>query len=399
MLARAVIHTGLPPKRLLLRIFGYECTHQSMFLPTNVQELAEACRVQPDALLAQHTVFPFAAAFLPAEAVERLAQRAGPSAGSGPTSHGALSRSATFSTPGLRFCPHCAKEDRDALGESYWRRTHCLPAVHLCARHATRLHVAEPQPKTLSQCLLAPLPHRQREAPERTACREDRLLLLANAVQRTLEPGWSHRSDWLSRYRQLALEQQLALHTGSIAGARLAAGLRDFFGAAYLEELGCDFRDEVRAWPGLMVREGTGVTFGPVKHILLNAFLTSSEERSTVFVYQPPGKKATDLGELDARLAALVMKEAASLLQKGQTGTVTSLLQATGYWQTFRHKRKLLPLTSAQVAAFKETDSSERKSGGRHAHAKRLKAIAEGRQKPFKPWSPRGRRARTQEAP
>ncbi len=398
VLARAVIHTGLPPKRLLLRTLGSERTHQSMYLPTNLQQLAQASRVDAETLLWEHTVFPFAVAFMGRETVDQLRDRVLDRRASEPMSLGSLVRSVTACTSGLRFCPQCAQEDLHRVGESYWRRTHCLPAVHMCLRHQSRLSTASPRPRTLAQYLLTPMPHQQTVAKAQTACPAGLWVPLAKVAEATLTNKWAHREDWLENYRASALRRLYRLPGDQVAGARLAADIQHVYGSDYLAELSCDYRSPVRAWPTLMTRERPGITFAPVKHLLLDTFLKHGTPDRTIFVYQPPGKKPADLAALDQRLAAQVMKEAARLLASSETGTVTSLLEATGHWQTFRHKRKWLPLTVEQVEAFKRTDASERRAGGRLAHAKRLRAIVEGRQKPFKPWSGRPVRARLGDA-
>ena len=35
----------------------------------------------------------------------------------------------------LRFCPECAKEDREKYGETYWHREHQIPRIRLCQKH------------------------------------------------------------------------------------------------------------------------------------------------------------------------------------------------------------------------------------------------------------------------
>lgn len=367
-----------------------------MYLPTNLRQLAHAAHMDAESLLWGHTVFPFAAAFMGPESVEQLRNRAVLRTESAPFSFGSLVRSATAGTPGLRFCPQCAQADVLSFGESYWRRTHCLPAAHLCLRHQSRLCTVSPRPRTLAQYLLTPLPHRQPVANSRTACPAGLLMPLAKAVEATLSNEWVHRDDWFGDYRASALRRRYCLPGGHVAGARLAADIQHVYGCDYLAELGCDYRSPVHAWPALMTREHPSITFAPVRHLLLETFLKNGAQDLSLFVYQPPGKKPADLAALDERLASLVMKEASRLLASNETATVMSLLDATGHWQTFRHKRKSLPLTVEQVEAFKRTDASERRAGGREVHARRLRAIAEGRQKPFKPWVPR--RARTQQA-
>ena len=35
----------------------------------------------------------------------------------------------------LRFCPQCAKEDREERGETYWHREHQIPRIRVCPKH------------------------------------------------------------------------------------------------------------------------------------------------------------------------------------------------------------------------------------------------------------------------
>ncbi|WP_425261957.1 TnsD family Tn7-like transposition protein [Rubrivivax sp. RP6-9] len=196
-------------------------------------------------------------------------------------------------------------------------------------------------------------------------------------------------------YRAAARERGFTLSGRFLAGARLSFELQERFGREYLAELGCSFGQAWSNWPAMMTREGTRTTYSPVKHVLLNAFFQLPAERRGAFVYRTPGKRLTDVTELDPRLARMVKKEAVRLLKTGRTGTVESVLRATGHWELFRHNRDQFPQTNAEVLAFRKTDASERKSGGRAVHAGRLRAIAEGRQKPFRTWSQRPKRERS----
>lgn len=41
-----------------------------------------------------------------------------------------------------RFCPQCAKEDREKYGETYWHRLHQIVGIDICAKHGFRLFEA-----------------------------------------------------------------------------------------------------------------------------------------------------------------------------------------------------------------------------------------------------------------
>lgn len=360
-----------------------------MFLPTELYLLAQRTRVSAQELLWQHSVFPYAVAFLSPGHVADLEERTLAVSPESQPGFGALVRSATRNMSALRFCPECAREDVLRYGESYWHREPCLPAVHVCLRHNIDLCVARFTARTLSQLLLLPLPHRQMEAADCTSCPIDLRVPLAEAVHRLCARDWTHRPDWPGVHRAVALERGFTLSGRFLAGARISFELQARFGREYLAELGCSYGNAGSSWPAMLTREGSRCTYSPVKHVLLDTFFRLPAERRGVFVYRTPGKKPTDLVALDPRLALMVNQEAEKLQKFGQTATVERLLRATGHWEVFRHKRDQLPKTNAEVLAFRKTDASERKSGGRAAHAGKLRAIAEGRQKPFRTWRQR----------
>ncbi len=40
----------------------------------------------------------------------------------------------------LKFCPMCAREDREIYGEAYWHRKHQIRNMNICAKHKCRLY-------------------------------------------------------------------------------------------------------------------------------------------------------------------------------------------------------------------------------------------------------------------
>ena len=64
VLSRAVIHTGIPPKRLLQKIAGRTRSNYSFFLPSQLNRLAPLMRMDARRLLWEHTAFPYIVAFI-----------------------------------------------------------------------------------------------------------------------------------------------------------------------------------------------------------------------------------------------------------------------------------------------------------------------------------------------
>lgn len=103
-------------------------------------EDARACltrRCSMDKVILHHTMFPYYAAFLPAE--KRTAFYGTLKHGNGPQidllkrfGNGRAKRY-------LRFCLDCAGEDRRRYGETYWHRMHQIPDVTVCPVHGCYL--------------------------------------------------------------------------------------------------------------------------------------------------------------------------------------------------------------------------------------------------------------------
>jgi len=354
-----------------------------MFLPTNLPDLAIQTRTDAKTLLWGHTVFPYAVAFMPTAEVHRLEKKLliGCTADQGSTA--SLVKSVTHGLPEFRYCPRCAREELLEKGESYWHRTHCLPGVRMCLKHGHPLHGTMRRPTTLAQNLSMPLPHRQQGHAESPSCSLALLHQVARTSAAICDGPWTHHNKWLSDYRTRATSLKLTLPSGLVAGKRMAFELQEAFGAEYLSDAGCGYNAIERAWPALMVRERCRVPFAPAKHILLSAFFTHHQSANSSFSYRKPGKTPIDSARVDRWLATAIKKRADAAIQRKKIVTVKSLLEDTGKWQIFRHHRASFPLTLEQIETFKKSEASQRKTGGREAHAKKLLAIQEGRQKPF----------------
>lgn len=379
ILGRAVIHNGLAPKRLLSRLVGVTGrSNYPVFLPTNLPQIADQTRVDAKTLLWRHTVFPYIVAFMPASEVARYEQKVlwGCPAEKGSTA--SLVKSVTHGLPEFRFCSHCAEEDLSTHGESYWHRSHCLPGVHICVIHGMPLGGTGERPKTFAQQLQMPLPHRQANYRKLLTCPVEILMRTARTAAEICSGSWSHHSEWHSLYRMRATELGLTRADGALAGARIAFELRQEVGADYLQRAGCDYANPMNAWPALMVRKQGRVPFSPIKHILMNAFLHPST-RNKKFEYRRPGKAPHDAKLIDHLLAIQVQERAAAAVRHKEVITIRSLFEGSGKWQLFRHNRSSFPLTVEQVKAFKKSEASQRKTGGREAHAKKLRAMAERR--------------------
>lgn len=374
VLTRAMIHNGLCPKRLLARLVGVAGrSNYPAFLPTNLPLLAKQTRTDLAALLRNHTVFPYVVAFMPREEAIRFERKI---LGGCPPEKGStasLVKSVTHALPEFRFCKQCALEDIATRGESYWRRSHCLPGVYICLIHNAPLLCSLARPRAFAQQLRIALPQRQEKTSNAPSCPQDVLLRIAQTTAAICSDEWTYRRDWQRVYRMRAQDLQLTRSNGQVAGARIAFELREMFGIDFLTIAGCDFKGVKNPWPAIMVREGNRAPFSTVKHVLMDAYL-NCWRRPTSFRYEKPGSVPANPLELDESLALQVQARIHKALRQGEVLTVREVFAHTGKWQFFRHNRSEMPLTVAAIDAYKSSDVAARKVGGREMHARRLRA-------------------------
>lgn len=373
MLTRGVIHSGVPAKRLLVEVTGRRCSNLSFFLPSELSRLAALMRVDPRKLLWEHTAFPYIVAFMAPEDVDRFSKKAlGEDAVRG-GSVSSLIQSVTQGLPALRYCPDCLADDVAKLGESYWHRDHCLPAMHVCGRHGTRLRLGDFAASIASRAYGMGLPQHQRGRPDPASVSDSMALALARGSSELLRRFDGHTTSWPTHYRTLALAKGFVMvAAGEVASAQLAMNLQSTYGEDYLAGLGCPVTEPSRSWPALMVRERIAVPFAPVKHVLMQAFLDSCDASQKTLAYRPPGKVPRDANSLDEQLATRVRKAAIKANLRNVQTTITQLMKDTGHWSAFRHDRTKFPQTTAELAAFRATEASERKLGGREGHQRNM---------------------------
>lgn len=371
VLSRAVIHTGLPPKRLLRKISGKARSNYSFFLPSRLNRLALLMRIDPHRLLWEHTAFPYVvSAMSPVEIAHFESKVIGEQQGVGTLS--ALIQSVTSGLPALRYCRQCVDDDIVELGESYWHREHCLPAAHWCLRHDIALFRSSIVARLASRSFGIGLPQHQQGVSDEVGLREETVRALATTNRKLLERRARDEHPTFSLYRTLSLSKGFQINGGDVAGTQMAMDLAAFFGDDYLAQLGCCVQNSRNPWPALMVRDWPSLPFTPVKHVLLRLFLEQCGTDLKTLAYRPPGKRPRSTSTLDAELALKIRKAAIRANIRNVKTTATKLLEATGYWSAFRHDRSQFPLTVAEVNAFRQTEASERKLGGRTVHRRRM---------------------------
>ena len=84
-----------------------------------------------DEVIMKHTMFPYYTRFYPKEKRDRIYQMLV----SETKKCSDLLKHAYDTERFMRFCPVCAREDREKYGETYWHRTHQIPDIKICPIH------------------------------------------------------------------------------------------------------------------------------------------------------------------------------------------------------------------------------------------------------------------------
>lgn len=369
VIARGCRQTGLSLKRLMTELAGSGRASASFLMSSNISTMGAWCGVDPEKLLLEHTVFPYAVYFMPKTMRAALISKAlRPTPGEDCLS--AVTKNVSHGLPYRRVCRDCIREDLAKYGEAYWHRSHLLPAAFLCIRHGIPLQVSEipVRGKTQTRNILLPGEVRARSLPFRAKL-ATWASLTSRSVKMLSRTVREHDDDaLLALYRAKALELGFVLPSGDVAGVSLTANLIDHFTMSVLVDAGCEIALAGHApWPALMVRLGTGIPFTTAKHVLMQTFLSEASPDTVTVTghYDKPGKKTRDYAHLDVRSAAKVKTFMARAAAQQERRTVKDMLTEIGIWPAFRHNRELFPLTNALVQAFRSSDQSDRQLGRR----------------------------------
>jgi hypothetical protein len=270
VLARGCRYAGIDWAPMVRRATGMRSFKVSFLMPGNMERLGQLTGMTPRELLEKHTFFPYLVAFTdPAHRSELRDKALG-----GPRQRQTLGISIQHVVSHgrrRRFCFQCTNEDIKTYGESYWRRSHMLPGVQVCARHESWLfttsiliHRGKGTDHLLPSDLTGALPQgRVRQGALYSFALESQKALLTSP-NRSYSPG---------DYRAAATVLGYAGDSGlnMVFTKRFAEDLQVFFGRPLLRELRCDWKRSVRTpWPTILLRSTPKVS--PPKHILIRTF-------------------------------------------------------------------------------------------------------------------------------
>lgn len=373
VIARTCVRSGISLKRILTDIAGAQRSYNSFLVSTALQRIGVLSGTDPEELLLKHTMFPYAVAVMPQAMRVALREKAlRPTVGL--DCLGSMTKNVSHGVQYRRICPMCVAYDLSTYGESYWHRSHLLPAVWTCNIHSVMLQETTVPLRGHVQSSTMLLPHELTSTVPDIHVPNTILENLNMVSIAMLAGGMSNPANLASQYRAKALSLGYEMASGDVAGLVFANALCRHFGAPLLAGAGCEFKEGKRnTWPALMLRECIHEPFTTAKHVLMQTFLETTAPASFVpaMHYERPGKKRQDHRQLDSIAAdqiAIILKTA---LQTERRFTVKGLLSEIGIWEKFRHSRQEFPRTSALIGAFRTSDQSERQVGKRERWRRR----------------------------
>jgi hypothetical protein len=370
VVARACWQSGLPLKRLLSDVFGSQRSYHSFLMTSDPCRVGMLSGIEPERVLLEHTVFPYAVAFMERDVQTALMRKA--LSASSETCLSSLTKNVSHGVPFLRLCPACIKSDLATHGESYWHRSHLLPGALVCLKHGYRLRSTTLRLRGRTQTSSTLLPHLIEPSATSPAVvgKVSEGLLYAISVQsvKALNGEVEVQADWRQSYREQAIRLGYQLAAGDVAGEALTCSMRSLFGSQVLADAGCAFEVGTRGqWPALMVRTGTDLPYASPKHVFLRTLLDSGRPAplDVTATYAKPGKKRRDYGRMDTRAAAKLQTRIRRAREQNVRVTVKALLTDAGVLAPFKHQRQLFPKTTAVLQEFRYSGQAERQLGGR----------------------------------
>ncbi len=361
LLSRAMRQLGLSQKRLMKHLTGRNITTISRVI-TGHEGIARAFGMDLEEFIHSHTLLPYAVAFMAPRDKGRILTSL--FSGRSDLCVSAVAQNATKSTSLLKLCVACKAQDLLQYGETYWRRSHQLPGVLLCAVHEQPLRLSDVDIRAKRFML----PPNEVQSVRACAYEVSRVVLMdiARFSDQALRLGLSY-GDWAERYRDLAASHGYSFTSGQIFGEVLSADLRSFYGDAYLSSLGANIDLARRnAWPALLVRS-SGASTTALKHVLLNIFLLNAQSPSRSPSEYERRKKAKprDWDLIQRKAIAVMDKEVARCKREGRRITVRELAQKAGIVSLLHHFRHEIPTILLWIERFKATSQSERQAGKR----------------------------------
>jgi hypothetical protein len=242
LVARYHAHTMSPStKDTMLELFGKRHTRQSLELPCFLASFERntyhLLKMTAEDVAWKTTMLPYYGSYLDEAVTERIINIM--SKGGHPMVAAGAAQQRTPAPEALRACPQCIQEDMKRYGETYWRRSHQLRAVHFCVRHQQALLVSNyscPSEYRLAESASADMTL-SAYLPFLTAVESARLLRISRILTGFLQRGPGDSPHILAKELDESLKRSKYWTGKYVERTALATDMAAFFGPTVLSLL------------------------------------------------------------------------------------------------------------------------------------------------------------------
>lgn len=359
---RAVRHTGLSIGTVTVSVTGCRRFSPNLFASACLHELGRLWMMSAEDLLANHTVFPAATAFV-ATSVHARARETALRVGTARGGMGAVTQCIAEAVRHRRYCSACARQDLREHGESYWRRSHHLPGALVC--HIHRCFLRRTDIPTVSRTWSAALPH-DLNSPVAAGGRPTAFdaALTDFAVSRLTS---DRNTEWLNRnehYRGQLIDKGAVDPERPISRERLAQWLASKFPRPPMT-YGFRKSDLHFLWAARMFQPSGKTELSPLKHAVLSTAIELETPSPTPHLaYTPSGPTTKAKEAADASYARAVDAVVREYVRRGERVRVSDALRLANCWNSFRHARASYPRTAEAVARLRASEAACRPCHG-----------------------------------
>ncbi|WP_407829444.1 TnsD family Tn7-like transposition protein [Shewanella algae] len=277
-IARAGVHDGeTSPKQLLDQVFSNRKVIATVDLPSHVQSIAqqypENSELNTDFLIAQHTLLPIYAPFMPPERVLKLRQwMTKRSQGAAHLASG-IAASRVKSKTKLYVCKQCLVDQQSNYGERYLHRLWQVPLVKSCPNHgmlnSTNIELDGEHRHTF-------IPIESAKALDEHPCKsQDKIFAeQCDCLFQSSSEGTSF-AQWSLFYKQLAGKFR-RLNGTRIDHSRIREAVIGFWGKKWLEDAGLYPAETETSWLKSLLRKHRK-SFSFAEHIIVVTALTDGQ--------------------------------------------------------------------------------------------------------------------------
>lgn len=285
VLARFQSRVHYPSRESLVReLFGTKKAFATIDLPTHLSRLIASLppghSYTVDRFIDNNTLLPFYSPFLAAQRINTIRANMGDGQKLGFHYRIGIASSRISLPASLRFCPGCAREDKEQFGEYYWHRLHQVSGVEVCPIHDIFLEntTALTRNRTNNQEFISAGQVIQVISSRRLNLSDSSHLILkqvANDVnwllhQRIETPYLGYlRNSYLYLLAKLGLLND----NGTVKVEQFLSAFTDYYSTEFLKHIQCSFRPGNRNNWLLRLTHYDLRSQHPLHHLLLIHFL------------------------------------------------------------------------------------------------------------------------------